>query len=255
MVAWVRRIGIAALVGLAVVIALGWGATAAMSRPLPAGQAGPEAEALAARVAEAIGADGWARTGAVSFRFQDRRYLWDRERNLVRFEDGRGVVLVEGWRPMGRAFRDGAEVGGSYKDRRVRSAYEWFVNDAFWAFAPTKVFDDGVVRSVVATPDGPGLLVSYTSGGVTPGDSYLWELAPDGTPSGWRMWVSVLPVRGAHVEWRAWVTLPTGAKVATVRDFGPFQIEIADLAAAEHLSDLVPGEDPFAPMYAGSGSD
>ncbi len=125
---------VAAVVLLALVVA-----RVALAKPLPEGAPGPEAEALADRIEAAIGQEAWARTGAVRFAIFGHHYLWDRERNLVRYEDGKGVVLTEGWRPMGRAFRDGVEVGGRWKDRRVRKAHESFVNDAFWVFAPTKL--------------------------------------------------------------------------------------------------------------------
>lgn len=232
---------VAAGVLLALVVA-----RVALAEPRPVGAPGPEAEALADRIEAAVGQEAWARTGAVRFVVFGHDYLWDRERNLVRYEDGRGVVLTEGWRPMGRAFRDGVEVGGRWKDRRVRHAYAMFVNDAFWVFAPTKLRDEGAERALVG-PD--RLLVTYGSGGVTPGDAYLWEVGPDGLPVAFRLWVKVLPLPGLRAEWSDWVTLETGVKVARRRSGGPFGIVVSGLAAAEHLADLAPGEDPFAPMY------
>lgn len=215
----------------------------AVARPLPVGVEGPEAAALADRISRAVDADAWARTGAVRWRMFGASYLWDRERNLVRYEDGKGVVLTEGWRPMGRAFRDGAQVGGAWKDERVAKAYAEFVNASFWAFAPFKLEDTGAALSVV--PD--GLLVTYPSGGVTPGDAYQWEIAADGTPTAWRMWVSVLPLPGARATWADWVTLPTGARVATTRHLGPVTLRVEELQAGT-LAEIWDGEDPFAAM-------
>lgn len=243
---WLQRVGIVVLGLILAVGILAVGARFALAKPLPEGTPGPEAEALADRMATAIDADGWAATGAVRWTIFGHQYLWDRERNLVRYEDGRGVVLTEGWRPMGRAFRDGEEVGGRWKDKRVAHAYASFVNDAFWAFAPTKVRDEGTSRSRVGPDE---LLVQYGSGGVTPGDAYLWELGPDGLPVAFRIWARVLPIPGVRVEWTDWTTLATGVKVATRRSAGAVGFTVTDLAAAAHLTDLVPGEDPFAPMY------
>ncbi|MEQ1502958.1 MAG: hypothetical protein ABMB14_12045 [Myxococcota bacterium] len=246
---WLRRIGIAIVaVGFALV-ALGVSVRVALAEPRPAIAPGPDAEALADRVAAAVAIDAWAATGAVEWSMFGHRYLWDRDRNLVRYEDRRGAVLTEGWRPMGRAFRDGVEVGGAWKDRRVEAAYASFVNDAFWAFAPTKIRDDGTVRAVVPTDAGPALAVSYPSGGVTPGDLYRWEIGPDGLPVAWSIWASVLPIPGVRFRWSDWVTLDTGARVATVRRGGPLTIRIADLRGAATLAELVPGPDPFAAMY------
>ena len=56
-------------------------------------------------------------------------------------------------------------------------AYSFFCNDSFWMIAPFKAFDEGVTRTIVMSKEGnQNLLVSYASGGVTPGDSYLWIL-------------------------------------------------------------------------------
>jgi hypothetical protein len=247
---WVKRLAIGASLAAVALLALGFVAQLAVGRPLPAGEEGPEAEALAGRLADALGADAWARTGAIEFTVGDHRYLWDRERNLVRYEDDRGVVLTEGWRPLGRAFRDGVEFGGSAKDRRVRAAHAWFVNDSFWAFAPFKAYDAGARRALVETESGPALLVSYPTGGVTPGDAYLWEIGPDGVPTAWRIWASVLPVfKGVRAEWTDWTLLSTGARVADVRRLGPIDIRLQDVRAAATLAELVPGEDPFAPLF------
>src|SRR5688572_20000798 len=114
-----RRALLTLLVGTVAALGLLLVARAALAKPRPSGTPGPEAELLAGRIEQAIDLDAWARTGAVTFTVFGQRWLWDRERNLVRLEDGKGVVLTEGWRPMGRAFRDGEEVGGAWKDRRV----------------------------------------------------------------------------------------------------------------------------------------
>jgi hypothetical protein len=244
---WLRVGAIGLAAGLGLVGAALIAARVALAAPLPEGAVpGPEAEALADRIGVAVDLEAWARTGAVRFTVFGHRYLWDRERNLVRYEDRRGVVLTEGWRPMGRAFRGGEQVGGSWKDQRVQKAYESFVNDAFWAFAPMKLRDDGTTRALVA-PD--QLLVSYGSGGVTPGDAYLWTVGPDGLPTEFRMWTSILPIPGLRATWSDWVTLRTGVKVATRHRIGPVSFSVTELDAAEHLSALEPGEDPFAPMY------
>lgn len=238
----VRWIGGVAAVLVALIVAAG----AALASPRPEGVVGPEAEALADRVEAAIDAEAWARTGAVRFAVLGDTWLWDRERGLVWTEDRKGVVITEAWRPMGRAFRDGVEVGGDWKDRRVEGAYTRFVNGAFWAFGANKIRDEGTTRAFVA-PD--GLQVTYGSGGVTPGDAYLWTIGPDGLPTHLSIWARVLPIPGLRARWTGWVTLPTGARVATSRRLGPFGFSVTDLDAAEHLAQLVPGEDPFAPMF------
>jgi hypothetical protein len=249
MARWLRLGGAALVVLLVATVGAGLGARWAFGAPLPAGETGPEAEALAQEVVTRLGGEAWARTGAVRFAIFGHRYLWDRQRGLVRYEDGRGVVLTEAWRPMGRAFRDGVEVGGSWKDKRVRTAYASFVNDAFWAFAPLTLTDEGPQRAIVRGEGGPFLLLTYPSGGVTPGDSYQWELGPDGLPVAWRMWTQVLPLPGARVRWTGWRELPNGVWVAERRQGGLLGFSVDDLAVASTLAELEPGPDPFAPMF------
>jgi hypothetical protein len=49
--------------------------------------------------------------------------------------------------------------------------------------------DEGTTRSLVKNEDKTnGLLVSYASGGVTPGDAYLWKLDANGLPQSYKMW-------------------------------------------------------------------
>jgi hypothetical protein len=99
----------------------------------------------------------------------------------------------------------------------VQSAYKIFINDAFWLNPIAKFYDDGVERSIVTLADGrEGLLISYTTGGVTPGDAYLWFADANNVPTAWKIWASVLPIGGIEFSWEDWLTLPMGAKVSTM---------------------------------------
>ncbi|MFT7519663.1 MAG: hypothetical protein ACI9MC_001805, partial [Kiritimatiellia bacterium] len=126
-------------------------------------------------------------------------------------------------------------------------AWDAWCNDSFWLNPVVKAFDNGTSRGTVALEDGrTGLMVSYDSGGVTPGDSYLWILADDGTPESWKMWVSVLPVGGLQATWEGWQTLPTGARIAT-HHIGVFGVvtAIRDVRGAATLAEIE-SDDPFA---------
>jgi hypothetical protein len=102
---------------------------------------------------------------------------------------------------------------------------------------------------VVETEEGSeALLVKYGSGGVTPGDAYLWHFDDKGRPVSWDMWVSIIPIGGASASWDKWEELATGAVVSTSHDLGPLTTEITDLGAAATLSELVDGPDPFAEL-------
>ena len=107
------------------------------------------------------------------------------------------------------------EVPADKKDELIKKAWAMWCNDSFWMFAPFKVFDPGTKRTVVKTKDGQkGLMVTYESGGVTPGDAYLWLLDDNNIPSGYKMWVSIIPIKGMHMSWENWKTLKGGSKVS-----------------------------------------
>lgn len=247
---WRRALAVVgALVGACVVA--GAIAFVVLDRPLPEGQAGAEADALAREVQAAVDVDAWDELGAVSWSFGGfRSHLWDKTRGYARVRSGEDETLIRLGDRSGRVFRGGREV----KDRAARregldEAYAAWVNDAFWLNPFPKIFDPGTSRATVSLEGGlRGLLVTFSSGGVTPGDSYLLEVAPDGTPAAWRMWVSVIPIGGLRATWAGWKTLPGGARVATRHAGGPFTLELTDVSAAETAAELAGGTDPFASL-------
>lgn len=185
------------------------------------------------------------------FTFANHRHLWDRRRGYDRIESGNRSVLLRISDRTGRAWENGAETTGERANKLVRDAYAQWVNDSFWLNPVVKIFDNGVTRSLVRNETGGArLLVEYASGGVTPGDAYLWTPgAGTSPPTEWRMWVHVLPIGGLATSWERWTDLSTGAKVSTLHRMGPFTIELKDVAGARTLQQLLNGaEDPFAPL-------
>ena len=97
------------------------------------------------------------------------------------------------------------------------------------------------------------LLVSFGSGGRTPGDAYLWTVGADGRPTAWRMWVSILPIGGLKVSWAGWTRLSTGAWVATEHALGPIDLCLTQVEGAASLAALLGDQpDPFAPLEQAS---
>ena len=98
-------------------------------------------------------------------------------------------------------------------------------------------------------------MVSYASGGLTPGDAYVWIVGPDGRPRSWKMWVSIIPIGGVEVSWDGWRELATGAWISTAHH-GPLglTLELGDVRGAETLEALVDGPDPFSPLFEGEGA-
>jgi hypothetical protein len=236
------------LVGLLVLVLLA--ALVGLRHPMPEGTPGPEAEALAHAIEDAVALPAWQKTGAVRWSFVGvNQHLWDRQRNLARVRWSKNEVLLDVARQDGRAFVDGRELSGEPAKALVQSGYKRFINDSFWLNPLAKLFDDGTSRARATVDGRPALIIHYASGGVTPGDTYVWLVDEHDRPTAWRLWVSVLPIHGLEFSWSDWVTLSTGAQIATAhRALGLNAVAIKDVAGAATLAELEPGADPFAPL-------
>lgn len=221
-------------------------------REVPEATAGPEAEAMTDRMLAAIDADAWARTGAVRWIFRGKQeHLWDRSRNLARVRFDGVEVLVDLASKRGLATRDGTSVDASETAELVEQAWAHWANDSFWLNPIAKLRDEGTTRGVVAPdPKGrPRLLVCYESGGVTPGDCYLWIVGDDDRPVAWRMWVKIIPGGGTRATWDGWQRLDTGAWVATQHRIARLlTLRLTEIEGAATLAALEPGPDPFAAL-------
>lgn len=240
--------GIAILVlilGLAACIPLG-------SSPRPEGAVSPQADELARTMTSAINIEAWNNVRYVSWNFLGQHdFLWDKYANRARVDWGKYRVYIDGGTLEGRAFKKDMELSGKDKEKAMTAATEHFFNDAFWLNAPSKVFDEGVIRSTVELKNGQtGLLVTYSSGGTTPGDAYLWTIGEDGMPEHWKMWTQVLPVKGLGTSWEGWMELEGGAKISTVHGAGPANVTmIRELKSGPSLTALGEAEDALAERW------
>ena len=69
-------------------------------------------------------------------------------------------------------------------------------------------------------------MVSYDSGGVTPGDSYLWILDDTGLPTAYKMWVKIIPIGGINASWDNWMITESGAYLPTSHKLGPLELSM-----------------------------
>lgn len=239
---WIAGILLVLFIGI---FAWGW----LTSKPLPTGKTGPEAEALADKVLEAINFEAWDSTRYVSWDFAGRnQYVWNKEQNFVKVTWGENHVLLHTKTITGKAYTGGKEVTGAEGAEMIQTAWGYFCNDSFWLNAPAKVKDPGTERSIVKDKGKDALLISYKSGGVTPGDAYLWELDANGLPISYKMWVSIIPIGGMEVPWNEYQTLSTGALVSTVHPTAAFELVIGDLKGGMSLADVGLTSDPFAEL-------
>jgi hypothetical protein len=145
------------------------------STPLPEGQQGIKAEALTDKIQAAINQKAWDTTAAVSFTFRgNHHYLWDKKRNLVQVEWDGKKVLYNTQTVEGVAYENDKKLTESQKTDAIKKGNDHFNNDSFWLIAPFKLRDDGTTRSIVMQDNQEALMITYASGGSTPGDSYVW---------------------------------------------------------------------------------
>src|SRR5262249_46894547 len=140
-----------------------------------------------------------------SWVFRDRNtHLWDKKRGLSKVSFGkekdRTEVLFHIGNKKGIAFHNGERLSGEEETEALKNAYASWANDSFWLNPITKLRDRGVTLST-AEDDPNALIVAFSSGGVTPGDTYRFHIGDDGLPTSVDMWVSILPIKGANVSW------------------------------------------------------
>lgn len=244
---FLKWLGIGLLGLIIVAFIAGWIA----SEPLPEGKAGPEAESLAQKMLAATAQAAWDSTSYIAWNFADRhQYIWDQDRKLVQVVWSDTKVLLNTQNQEGKVWESGQQLEEEQARKKLDDAWAYFCNDSFWLNAPGKIYDPGTSRKVVVLEEGTrGLLVTYSSGGVTPGDSYLWILDEQGLPKAWKMWVGIIPIGGIFSTWEKWQTLPTGAKVATLHQIGFYELKISNIQGGNDWPSVGLQEDPFAPLF------
>lgn len=221
-----------------------------VNRPLPEGQKGAEAELLADRMLGAINADAWEAIPFVGWSFRGtNHYVWDRKNHIAEVRWNDAVVVIDLNTLEGTARLGDQVLSGKDKASALDYAYTNWCNDSFWLNAPAKIRDDGTERSLVALEDGrSGLLVQYTSGGVTPGDAYLWVLDEDGLPEYFRMWVEIIPIGGLKATWEKWEA-HSGAMFATEHSIGPASVPVENIRTGARPEDFGLPADYFTSQF------
>jgi hypothetical protein len=219
-----------------------------MSKPLPIGQQGLKAEELTDKIQVAINQKAWDTTAAVSFSFRgNHNYLWDKKRDLVQVKWDDKKVIYNNKTLEGVAYEDNKKLTDSQKNDAIKKANDYFNNDSFWLIAPFKLRDAGTTRSIVMQDKQEALMVTYASGGSTPGDSYVWLVDENYLPKAWRMWVSIIPVGGLETSWEDWKTFPNNMKIATSRK-GLLDLKLENVQTGQSIKEINNGVDPFTEL-------
>ncbi len=180
-------------------------AIAVASEPLPIGEEGAKAEELTDKMLQALNYEGYQKLEAISWSFpRGHHFVWNKKADSVEVQWGDYRVCFKTKTLDGLAYQKGQTLHGNEKRKVLDQAWSLFANDSFWLVAPFKVRDPGTSRQYVETDEGAAILVTYSSGGVTPGDSYLWVLGEDHKPKSWKLWTQILPLKGISFSWHGW---------------------------------------------------
>ena len=203
------------------------------NEPLPVGKQGPEAEALAHKMLNALNFEAYKETRYLEWSFKKgkHRYNWDKNLGRVWVQwDGYKIHLWLKNKKQSKVYKNDHELKGTDRIALIDKALALFNNDSFWLVAPYKLFDKGITRSIVLQDDGSeALLVSYKNKGMVDGDTYLWKLRPNGFPISYQMWVGILPIGGLEATWDDWQIVESGAFLPKSHEIGPLKIKMGQV--------------------------
>lgn len=205
----------------------------ANNESLPEGTKGDKADALAQKMVTAMNKEAFDATEILEWSFRGKNYYkWKKQEGLVEVSMGDHKVTLN--------LNDPSKSVGENSET-IQKALGNFNNDSFWLLAPYKVFDEGVERRLVMHKEKEALLVTYTSGGSTPGDSYLWILDDNGMPTSYKMWVSIIPIGGVSATWSDWKTSDSGIKLPTKHKLSLFgkELDMGDVKAYNPNADAL----------------
>jgi hypothetical protein len=188
------------------------------NQDLPTGTKGAKADQLATQMLQTLNEEAYLNTDYLEWTFKGiHHYKWYKsDQSCEVYWDDFTVILDLEHVEKSKVFVAEQDYNGIEKQKYIDKAIAYFNNDSFWLVAPYKVFDYGVERRIVKTEDNrDALLVTYTSGGSTPGDSYLWHFDATGKPKSYQMWVDILPIKGLEATWENWITTESGAQLST----------------------------------------
>jgi hypothetical protein len=196
------------------------------------------AHAMATKMLEALNHDAYKATDYIEFTFKKRHHFkWYKTENTCEvYWKNYKVNLDLNDNSSSEAFKNEVKIEDQESQELIQKALSYFNNDTFWLVAPYKVFDEGTKRSIITLENNEkALLVTYSSGGSTPGDSYLWQFAEDGKPKSFKMWTSILPIDGLEASWSDWTTTETGAVLPTFHKMMVLGLEIEGIKTIKGL--------------------
>ena len=225
------------LFGVVLIFLLLVGFYSYLNKALPTGEKGAAADALAKQMLTAMNYEAYKELNTIEWTFSSRglsrHYKWAKNKGRCTVAwDSISVQLNTSNREKSTVMVNELPYNAEKKGEFIRVAEAKFNNDSFWLVAPYKVFDAGVERRLVKINENENaLLVTYTSGGTTPGDSYLWYFDENHRPVGFEMWVDILPIGGLYASWDQWQMALNGTYFPTAHELLFLNLEIKGFKA------------------------
>lgn len=235
-----------ALFGVALTLVIGWMSIGVLTVDLPTLNKDFYADILARKIEEATGKKDFDNVRYVKWTsVRNNDFVWDKtaQKVLVRLSETEVILNLQNL--------NGSYILGEHhleieqKTQLIDEAYSHFCNDSFWLIAPYKFFDKGVERTIVHLGSKKLLAVRYTSGGVTPGDTYLWRTDENFMPTSIQMWTDKIPIDGLQVTWEEYKTVSGRSKIALSHKFGPLNLKVKHLEVGNTMQDLKLENNPF----------
>jgi len=236
MIRILKIIGKSLLVLALTLVLISFGVYFIYNEELPKGEQSSEADLLAEKMLKAVNHEAYNKTKYLEWSFAGRQhYKWNKQQQVVVVKWDETLVNLNIQHPDSSTVSvNNNEISGTPRFEKIEKAVANFNNDSFWLIAPHKVFDPGTERRIVSLENGEkSLLVTYSSGGTTPGDSYLWLLEESGLPKAFKMWVSIIPIGGLEATWDSWETSESGVPFPTNHELLFLDITIDNLIAKQ----------------------
>lgn len=219
-----------------------------MSEKLPNAEPSHDADALAETVMNNLGKTAFDAIPYLRWEFfrPGQKYFWDKKENnaIIEWEDNKVIMDLDAQTAI--TYAKGVKQEGDNHHKLKQTAWSNWCNDSFWMIAPFKMKDPQTIRKLVPiqNSNSKGLLVEYVGGGVTPGDSYLWEINEDNKPISWKMWTQILPVKGVSTPWDGWEN-HMGAQFSTQHTILGNVVTMKDVKAGNSWEEFGYRSDPF----------